>query len=425
MDTGPTMQPPHDADTEAALLGALMLSPLAIDHVRHTLTASDFYRPAHGHVYDAVLALHARGEMVDAVTVRDYLTANGLAAQLGDQALLLQLMADAGPVTTVPAYARIILDRALRRRLMLEGLALAQQASDLASDAGETLEVHQALVASMGNATLDYEPDDMAIEDFLQRPRSSVSPWVVHGLVRRQHKIMIVGGEGAGKSWVLRFVAMCAAYGVQPFRHTKTAPVRTLIIDLENPEDALFDSFETILKQVATYNPQQQVHNRLWWRPAGINLRNRLDVAELENVIRARRPDLVCLGPLYASYENGTGDFGWETAARQVQVVLKDLMVRYNFGLLIEDHAPQSDSKGKRDMRPYGSSLWRRWPEVGIGMEPVEGRSDAFRLARWRGDRVPMDWPTWLVRGSASKSPWPFVGVWDDELPGQQHEERF
>jgi len=176
----------------------------------------------------------------------------------------------------------------------------------------------------------------------------------------------------------------------------------------------LYDSFELILKQVSKVSPQSETVNRLWWRPAGINLRSRVDVAEFENVIRVRRPDLVCFGPLYAAYDNTSKDFGWETAAREVQTTLKQLMVRYNFALMIEDHAPQGDAAGKRQMRPYGSSFWRRWPDIGLGLETVGDRDDIMKVTRWRGDRVVTDWPSVIERGTASGSPWPFVGRWEE-----------
>lgn len=407
---------PQDVETEEALLGAMLYSRAAIDGVRHVLTPGDFYRPLHGAIFDAIVEIHGRGGEVDGATVRDALRTSGVTGDdLGR--ILMEMTANGGIATSALSYAQIIIDRSIRRRLMTEGAALADRAMDMTVDPNDALDEHAALISTLGSTLVDREPDDISIEEFLSRPRSEVSPWVVHGLIRRRHKIILVGGEGAGKSWVLRFVGLCAAYGIQPFRHTRIPPVKVLIIDLENPEDALYDSFEAMLKQVSSVRPNEQAVARLWWRPAGINLRSRVDVAELENVIRARRPDLVCLGPLYASYENTSKDFGWETAAREVQQALKTLMVRYDFGLLIEDHAPQSDGSGKRQMRPYGSSMWRRWPDIGIGMEPVEGRDDSFRLTRWRGDRVPTDWPTWLTRGSASKSPWPFVGTWADEDP--------
>src|SRR5512145_3321669 len=66
--------PPHDLDAEASLLGAMLLSRDAIAVAADAgIGGSDFYKPAYGHVFDAVLALYSRGEPVDAVTVADVL----------------------------------------------------------------------------------------------------------------------------------------------------------------------------------------------------------------------------------------------------------------------------------------------------------------------------------------------------------------
>ena len=407
--------PPSDLEAEESVLGAMLLSQHAIESVIDSLTAPDFYRPAHGLIYDTIMRLHMNGTKADAVTVGDALRGSDLLAEIGGSSTLISLMANTPNTSAARHYAEIIMNHSLRRRLVGEARELIEQASDLSLDVGDVLESHQALVATLGSAIIDHEPDDVSVEEFMQRPKDMMSPWVVHGIVRRRHKLILVGAEGGSKSWLLRFIAICAAYGIQPFRHEREKPVKTLIIDLENPEDALFDSFEAILKQVVAYSPQEATVNRLWWKPAGINLRNRVDAAEMENVIRVRRPDLVCLGPLYAAYENNSADFGWETAAREVQNFLKKLMVRYDFALMIEDHAPQADGTGKRVMRPYGSSFWRRWPDIGLGLEALDDRTDAFKVTRWRGDRVPTDWPKMIEWGSATGSPWPFRGFWDEE----------
>ena len=67
--------PPQNLDAEESVLGAMMLSPLAIGAVTEStnLSAADFYRESHGHVYKAILALYAKGEPVDAITVVDEL----------------------------------------------------------------------------------------------------------------------------------------------------------------------------------------------------------------------------------------------------------------------------------------------------------------------------------------------------------------
>ena len=67
--------PPQNLDAEESVLGAMMLSPLAIGAVTEStnLGAGDFYRESHGHVFKAILSLYAKGEPVDAITVVDEL----------------------------------------------------------------------------------------------------------------------------------------------------------------------------------------------------------------------------------------------------------------------------------------------------------------------------------------------------------------
>lgn len=62
-----------------------------------------------------------------------------------------------------------------------------------------------------------------------------------------------------------------------------------------------------------------------------------------------------------------------------------------------------------REMRPYGSSLFLRWPEIGIGLKP-DGEQGDLWVGRWRGDRLENNWPDKLVRGQI----WPWVGRWDE-----------
>ena len=401
---------PSDLEAERALLGSMIVWPQGIGDVIEYVVTEDFYRPLHRDVFDACTSLHLGGQSVDVITVYDECQRKGK-LNIEKTDVLSITTGDSG--RQWKRYADIIIQHSLRRRLLGEAMELQKAAHDLSIDPIDTLERHQMAINRIDTSIVTTEPDDVAVEDFLNRDREKIAPWVIHGIIRRSHKIMIVGPEGGGKSWLLRYIAICAAYGIQPFRHEKIKPVKTLIVDVENPEDSLFDSFETILKKVTRESSVTNTVNRLWWRPGGINLRNRVDLAELDNVIQSRQPDLVCLGPLYAAYENSSKDFGWETAAREVQQSFRKLRKKYDFALMIEDHAPQSDGSGNRPMRPYGSSFWLRWPELGIGLEPIKGRKDAFDLSRWRGDRIATDWPSRIIRGSAVNSPWPFVGEWD------------
>ena len=63
--------PPHNLEAEESLLGAMMLSRDAITaSVEARVDESDFYKPAHGHIFSAIMGLYSQGEPVDPVTDR-------------------------------------------------------------------------------------------------------------------------------------------------------------------------------------------------------------------------------------------------------------------------------------------------------------------------------------------------------------------
>ena len=49
--------PPNDDSAEQALLGAMLLRAEAIEVAYELVQARDFYRPAHQHIYDAIIGL--------------------------------------------------------------------------------------------------------------------------------------------------------------------------------------------------------------------------------------------------------------------------------------------------------------------------------------------------------------------------------
>ena len=65
--------PPQDVHAEQSVLGGMLLSKDAIADCVEGLRGTDFYRPAHELIYDAILDLYGRGEPADAITVSDEL----------------------------------------------------------------------------------------------------------------------------------------------------------------------------------------------------------------------------------------------------------------------------------------------------------------------------------------------------------------
>ena len=86
--------PPHNLEAEESLLGAMLLSRDAITAaVEQHVDSSDFYKPAHGHIYEAIQSLHGQGEPADPVTVAEELRRADLLDAIGGRAALLQIQA--------------------------------------------------------------------------------------------------------------------------------------------------------------------------------------------------------------------------------------------------------------------------------------------------------------------------------------------
>ncbi len=118
--------PPQDVAAEQSVLGGMMLSKDAIADVIEQLRGSDFYRPAHELVYDAVLDLYGRGEPADAVTVAATLTSRGQLGRVGGQAYLHTLLSAVPTAANAGFYARIVRERAVLRRLVEAGTRIVQ-----------------------------------------------------------------------------------------------------------------------------------------------------------------------------------------------------------------------------------------------------------------------------------------------------------
>src|SRR6202161_2664243 len=69
--------PPHSIEAEEAVLGGLLLDPIAWDNVADVVTEGGFYRPAHQLIFGAIGALAGEGKPCDVVTVSQHLERSG------------------------------------------------------------------------------------------------------------------------------------------------------------------------------------------------------------------------------------------------------------------------------------------------------------------------------------------------------------
>ena len=117
--------PPHSIEAEQSVLGGLMLVAEAWDKVADRLVEDDFYRREHRLIFRAIGALAGGGQPCDAVTLGEWFERHGETAQVGGVAYLAELANNTPSAANITAYADIVRDKSVLRKLIEAGTQIA------------------------------------------------------------------------------------------------------------------------------------------------------------------------------------------------------------------------------------------------------------------------------------------------------------
>ena len=149
--------PPQNLDAEESVLGAMMLSPGAIGAVSEILDAGDFYRESHAKVYRAALALYARGEPVDAITLVDELEQRGELEDAGGRTRVHELAALVPASANAGHYARIVREMATLRGLIRAGSEISQLGWERVGEPADLVDRAEQIVFDLSQSRVSTE----------------------------------------------------------------------------------------------------------------------------------------------------------------------------------------------------------------------------------------------------------------------------
>lgn len=150
------MQPravPQDLATEQHLIGAMLLSKVAVAEASEVIHPDDCFKPAHAHIMEAIFHLFAKGEVVDPITVARQLSADHLLDAVGGAATLVELQTYAPMVKSPRRYAQIVSDLASLRRLIMTGERIAELGYSMPEDVGEAIDKAEAMLFELAPKT--------------------------------------------------------------------------------------------------------------------------------------------------------------------------------------------------------------------------------------------------------------------------------
>ncbi|MBR3233103.1 replicative DNA helicase [Candidatus Saccharibacteria bacterium] len=131
--------PPQDLNAEKSLLGALMLSDASFPDCLETVNYKDFYEEKNGKIFHAMTSLYQHHSPIDLLTVTAELRKSKNLRSVGGAVYLTELTNYVPTATHAKAYAELVANAAVRRRLISAGTNITESAYDEEKEVGELL----------------------------------------------------------------------------------------------------------------------------------------------------------------------------------------------------------------------------------------------------------------------------------------------
>jgi replicative DNA helicase len=111
--------PPQQLEAEQSLLGGILIDSESLPSALEVLKGDEFYRDTHRTIFRAMQDLFERNEPIDLITVSNLLAERNQLEAIGGAVYLAALVETVPSASNVPAYARIVNEKAILRRLIL------------------------------------------------------------------------------------------------------------------------------------------------------------------------------------------------------------------------------------------------------------------------------------------------------------------
>ncbi len=179
--------PPQNIEAEEAILGGIFIDPEAIGRVTEIITPEAFYIGAHRSIYQAALDLQARGLPTDLMGIASWLKDKGTLEKVGGQSRLAQLVDRTISAANIDQYAKLVMEKYTRRKLIQSGGEIAQMGYETETPLEEVLDrseqalfgITQARPTQGLTATSDILTDTFS--DIEQRSLGMVLPGLACG----------------------------------------------------------------------------------------------------------------------------------------------------------------------------------------------------------------------------------------------------
>lgn len=157
--------PPQNLDAEKSLLGAVLIDEETLADISEHVTPKDFYEKRHAIIYAGMIRLYETHKPVDLLTLSEELKRKKEIELVGGSAYLTELTNYVPTSAHAEAYAELVAQKAIRRRLIKASSEISELGYDEVTTTQELLEKAEAELFSVSDQSL--KQDLVSIETIL------------------------------------------------------------------------------------------------------------------------------------------------------------------------------------------------------------------------------------------------------------------
>lgn len=158
---------PYSLESEASVLGAILIDNDALVKVADNLDPEDFYDQRHRYIYEAIQALYEDNKPIDVLTLANQIKINGNLDDVGGAGYLTELTNFVPTASRVEAYASIVSEKSLRRRMNEVNKGLADLMLDETKSLNDLIEEAESQIFKLSQKHV--KESIVSIEDVLSQ----------------------------------------------------------------------------------------------------------------------------------------------------------------------------------------------------------------------------------------------------------------
>lgn len=218
---------PHNRQAEEAVLGSVLINPESYYDTAQILSADYFYIIRNRWIWEVFTFLHENRTPIDILTLSEELEKRGQLEEIGGQTYLMMLINQTPSSLNAAAYARIVEETSVRRRMLAAANEMAKLAYQEEKAVEDIINSAEKSIFELSERRIrrDLLPIQVVIDDYYDRvsllsQRSEEIFGVPTGLadldkllggLQRSDLLIIAGRPGSGKTGFLLTVAKNAA----------------------------------------------------------------------------------------------------------------------------------------------------------------------------------------------------------------------